>query len=78
MSRVTSVLLVTGAVLLPIGWILVLTSGYHGDMSGGSETVWRIGGLMVYAGGPCLLLAALTHVGRLSATACRRHRAAGH
>jgi len=77
-TRVTSVLLVAGAVLLPIGWILVLASGYHGDFSGGSETVWRIGGLMLYAGGPCLLLAALTHVAHLSATACRRRRAAGH
>jgi hypothetical protein len=78
MTRVTSVLLVAGAVLLPIGWILVLASGYHGDFSGGSETVWRIGGLMVYAGGPCLLLAALTHVAHLLAYRSRRHRAAGH
>ena len=74
----TSVLLVAGAVLLPIGWILVLSSGYHGDSSGGSETLWRIGGLMLYAGGPCLLLAALTHVAHLSATRCRRRRAVGH
>jgi hypothetical protein len=78
MNRVTSVLLVTGAVLLPIGWILVLSSGYHGDASGGSETVWRMGGLMLYVGGPSLLLAAFTHVAHLSATRCRRRRAAGH
>jgi hypothetical protein len=77
-TRVTSVLLVAGAILLPVGWMLVLASGYHGDMSGGSEIVWRIGGLMVYAGGPSLLLAALTYVAHLSATACRRRRAAGH
>jgi hypothetical protein len=78
MNRVTSALLVTGAVLLPIGWILVLSSSYHGDLSGGSETVWRVGGLMLYVGGPCLLLAALTHVVHLSATRCRRRRAVGH
>jgi hypothetical protein len=76
MTRVTSVLLVAGAVLLPIGWIFVLASGYHGDSSSG-ETIWRIAGLMVYVGGPCLLLAALTHVAH-SATARRRGRAAGH
>lgn len=78
MNRVTSVLLVAGAVLLPAGWILVLSSGYHGDFSGGSEIVWRIGGLMLYVGGPCLLLAAFSHVAYLSATRCRRYRAAGH
>jgi hypothetical protein len=78
MTRVTSVFLVTGAVLLPIGWILVLSSDYHGDLSGGSETVWRIGGLMLYVGGPCLLLAAFTHVAHLSAPRCRRRRAVSH
>jgi len=73
----TSVLLVVGALLLPLGWILVLASG-GGNSTGASEIVWRIGGLMLYAGAPLLLLAALTHTARLSAAACRRRRAAGH
>jgi hypothetical protein len=74
----TSVLLVVGAVMLPLGWILVFASGYGGDSTGGSEIVWRVGGLMVYATVPLLLLAALTHVTRLLAAASRRRRAAGH
>lgn len=77
MNRATSVLLVAGAILLPLGWILVLASGYHGDLSGGSETVWRIGGLMLYTGSPALLLAALIHVVRLLVSRRRRSRVAG-
>jgi hypothetical protein len=77
-NRLTSVLLIAASVLLPVGWILVLASGYHGDMSGGSEIVWRIGGLMVYAVGPLVLLAALIPATRLLADRCRRRRAACH
>jgi hypothetical protein len=75
---VTWVLLVGAAVLFPLGWILVIASGYSGDSSGGSEIAWRIGGLMVYAVLPLLLLAALTQVTRLAADRCRRRRAACH
>ena len=78
MSRVTWVLLVVAAILFPLGWILVIASGYHGDFSGGSEIVWRIGGLMVYAGPLLVLLAGVTQVTRLAADRCRRRRAACH
>ena len=65
MNRSTSVLLVAGVVFLPLGWVLVLASGYGGNSTGGSEIVWRIGGLMVYASFSMLLLAALIPVARL-------------
>jgi len=41
------------------GWGLVRLSGHGGDSTGGSELVWRIGGLMVYLSVPVLLLAAV-------------------
>ena len=75
-SRVTRVLLVAAAILFPLGWILLLASGYQGDSSGGSEVVWRIGGLMVYAVPPLVLLAALTQLTRIGVDRCRRRRAA--
>jgi hypothetical protein len=77
-SRVTWVLLVAAAILFPVGWILVIASGDHGDFSGGSEIMWRIGGLMVYAAPLLVLLAGLTQVTRLAADRCRRRRAACH
>jgi hypothetical protein len=77
-NRSTSVLLVAGVVFLPLGWVLVFASGYGGNSTGGSEIVWRIGGLMVYASFSMLLLAALIHVARLVSVATRRRRAAGH
>jgi hypothetical protein len=67
-------LLVVAAVFLPIGWVLVFVSGYGGNSTGGSEIVWRIGGLMVYAALAMLLLAAMIHAARLVATAARRRR----
>jgi hypothetical protein len=71
------VLLVVAVVFLPIGWVLVFVSGYGGNPTGGSEIVWRIGGLMVYAAFAMLLLAGVMHVGRLVAAAARRRRPAG-
>jgi hypothetical protein len=70
-------LLVAAVVFFPIGWVLVFVSGYGGNSTDGSEIVWRIGGLMVYAAFATLLLAAVIHVTRLVAAAARRRRPAG-
>jgi hypothetical protein len=43
--------------LLVVGFGLVFASGYSGDSGGGSELVWRVGGLMVYASVPVFLTA---------------------
>jgi hypothetical protein len=64
--------------MLPLGWVLVFASGYGGNSTSGSEIVWRVGGLMVYAAFSLLLLAALVHAGRLAFAAARRRRAASH
>jgi hypothetical protein len=45
-------LLMVCPALLVVGFGLVLASGYSGDNGGGSELVWRVGGLMVYASIP--------------------------
>jgi hypothetical protein len=61
-------LLALAAALFVVGWALVLASGYGGDSTGGSELVWRVGGIMVYLSVPTLLVAlmvALTRVCRL-------------
>jgi multisubunit Na+/H+ antiporter MnhE subunit len=73
-SRWTSLSLVTAVVLLPLGYTLVFASGYGGNSTGGSEIVWRIGGLVVYAAFLVLLFAALVHVVSLVVTAKRRRR----
>jgi hypothetical protein len=52
-------LLLTAAALFFLGWGLVFVSGYGGNSTSGSELVWRIGGLMVYASVPTLLTAGL-------------------
>ncbi len=49
MGRWLRRLLIGGALIFILGWALVLSSGYGGDSTGGSELVWRIGGVMVYA-----------------------------
>jgi hypothetical protein len=70
---VTRLLLIAGVVMLPLGWILVFASGYGGNSTGGSEIVWRVGGLMVYAAIPILFFAVLIQVLRgMSATRRRR------
>jgi len=52
-------LVIIAALLFVLGWGLVFASGYGGDSTGGSELVWRVGGLMVYASVPTLLIAGL-------------------
>jgi len=52
-------LLIIAAVLFFLGWGLVFVSAYGGNSPGGSELVWRVGGLMVYASLPTLLMAGL-------------------
>ncbi len=59
-------LLILGAVFLIVGWGLVLLSGFVGNSTDGSEVVWAIGGLMVYAAFPTFVTAAaVALVGRL-------------
>jgi hypothetical protein len=45
------------ATLLFVGFGLALASGYSGANGGGSELVWRVGGLMVYASVPVFVIA---------------------
>ena len=59
LSSWTFRLLILAAVLFFVGWGLVFVSGYGGNSTGGSELVWRVGGLMVYASVPTLLMAGL-------------------
>jgi hypothetical protein len=58
-SQWPSRLLIVAAILFVLGWGLVFVSGYGGDSTGGSELVWRVGGLMVYLSVPTLLMAGL-------------------
>ena len=77
MNRATSALLVAAVVSLPIGWILVFASGYGGNSTDGSELVWRVGGVMVYAAMPILLaIVLLSVVAVVRAVATRRGRSA--
>jgi hypothetical protein len=50
-------LLMVCAALFFVGFGLVLASGYSGDNGGGSELIWRVGGLMVYASVPVFVMA---------------------
>ena len=50
-------LLMVCATLLFVGFGLVFASGYSGDNGGGSELVWRVGGLMVYTSVPVFVIA---------------------
>ena len=45
------------ATLLFVGFGLALASGYSGANGGGSELVWRVGGLMVYTSVPVFVIA---------------------
>jgi hypothetical protein len=45
------------AALVVVGFGLVVASGYSGDSGGGSELVWRVGGLMIYASTPVFVTA---------------------
>ena len=57
MSQWVIRLLMVCAALVFVGFGLVVTSGYSGDNGGGSELVWRVGGLMVYASVPVFVIA---------------------
>ena len=59
MNAWTGRLVISAALLFVVGWGLVLVSGHGGDSSGGSEAVWTIGGLMVYASIPAIVIAAV-------------------
>jgi hypothetical protein len=67
-------LAILAGLMFSVGWILVLASGYGGDSTGGSEVVWRIGGIMVYASVPLALAVVL---GSLVAGCVRRRRFSG-
>ena len=36
------------------GWALVAVSGHGGNTTGGSQVLWQVGGLMVYASVICV------------------------
>jgi hypothetical protein len=74
---VTRLILIAAAVVFPLGWILVFASGYGGNSTGGSEIVWRIGGLMVYAAIPLVLVAVVVE-GLRGLSATRRRRTLDH
>ena len=76
MSPWFSRLLIVGVVLLFVGWGLVFASGYSGDSGGGLELVWRVGGLMVYAAVPTLLMAGLFRLMQALRSVGRRSRRA--
>jgi hypothetical protein len=57
MNAWTGRLIILAALLSLLGWGLVLVSGHGGDSTEGSEALWTVGGLMVYAAIPTLLIA---------------------
>lgn len=64
MNLWTGPLVILGSLLFFVGWGPVLVSGHGGNSSGGSEAVWTVSGLMVYASitafviaGTCQLIA---------------------
>jgi hypothetical protein len=58
MSRWFSRTLVVAAGLFLGGWALVLVSNTSDTSNAGSELLWRVGGLAVYASVPAFLIAA--------------------
>ena len=54
---------ILGTLCFFAGWSLVFVSGHGGNSTGGSEIVWQIGGIMVYASVAILVFAALIAVG---------------
>jgi hypothetical protein len=74
LSQWPSRLLIVAAILFVLGWGLVFVSGYGGDSTGGSELVWRVGGLMVYLSVPTLLMARLLRLVVALRSAGRRSR----
>jgi hypothetical protein len=68
-------LAILAGLLFSVGWILVFASGHGGSSTGGSEAVWRVGGIMVYVSVP---LALAVVVGSLIAGIVRRRRSSRH
>ena len=78
MVRWVARLLVVGGTLFAAGWLLVLVSGYGGNSTGGSELVWRVGGVMIYVAVPLILMGGLLALAeRLRALARCRGRQPG-
>jgi hypothetical protein len=76
MSRWPRRLLAIGVGLFFVGWALVFASGYGGDSTGGSEWVWRIGGIMVYASVPTTLVAGVLGMAAVMRSLSHRSRRA--
>ena len=74
MRRWLTRLLVVWAVLFSLGWALVYVSGYGGNSTGGSELVWRVGGVMVYAAAPIMLMIVFLGLVATGRAAARRRR----
>jgi len=67
--------MILGAFCFIAGWALVFVSGYGGNSTDGSELVWQVGGLMVYASLAILPITALAALGVLLRSSARRlHR----
>jgi hypothetical protein len=56
-------LLILAAAFFLGGWVLVLVSGYGGNSTGGSEVLWRVGGVAVYLSLAIVLVAAVWGLG---------------
>jgi hypothetical protein len=62
MSLWSGRLVILAAAFFFVGWGLALLSGHGGNSIGGSEAVWEIGGLMIYAALPTFVVAAVVAV----------------
>jgi hypothetical protein len=67
-------LAILAGLMFSVGWVLVFASGHGGNSTGGSEVVWQIGGIMVYASVP---LGLAVVVGTLVVGMVRRRRSHG-
>jgi hypothetical protein len=62
MNAWTGRLIILATLLFLLGWGLVPVSGHGGDSSEGSEAIWTVGGLMLYASIPTFLVAGVCEV----------------
>jgi hypothetical protein len=78
MSRRHSVFVFLGIAMFLLGWVFVFVSGYGGDSTGNfgssSEWVWRVGGLMVYASIPTLVIAGVLGFANIRRSGAPRSR----